>query len=81
MDRTFYTPTGIDTQALMEGAAEMQLSTAGVFSESFVSGALQSYGLGTAIRNFSLPISPQEAERAGVDAPKALTADEYKASP
>lgn len=81
MDRTYYTPTGIDTQALIEGAADMQLSTGGVFAESFVSGALQSYGLGTAIRNFSLPITPQEAERAGVEAPKSMTADQYKASP
>lgn len=46
-----------------------------------VAGVQESPGLGTVIRSFSLPITPSEADKVGVQAPKALTEDEYKSSP
>jgi len=72
---------GMTDQDFLTSAFDQPMSLGSTFWDQAKGGLLDSFGLGTAVRSFSLPISPDEQRRAGVEPTAALTQDQYKASP
>lgn len=93
---TSTTAAGMTEASFMEGASQRQLSTGGAFVESFIQGARDSFGLGTAVRELSIPsgaptqplrdeqgiqLEDDAAFEARRAAAQPLTEEAYKASP
>lgn len=72
---------GMSDQDFLSSALDQPMSLGSTFWDQAKGGLLDSFGLGTKVREFSLPISPDEQRRAGVEPTPALTEDQYKASP
>jgi hypothetical protein len=71
--RTQPTAQGMDEASFMLGASTQQLGIGGAIAESFKEGALKSFGLGTAIRELSLPApAPASPEGEFFEGPRLI---------